>query len=231
MKKVSGAVRAFNSLVVLILAAVFSSAAIAAQIDAAALEKISDQAAQGQSVKLIVRLKGSSTAQAVDASARAALRSAISTKQQNLIKRHHGWAKTAKPYREAPYIALETNQAGLAALLADPDVSSIEEDIPLELTLNDTPMIVNADQAWSAGYRGAGQEVAILDTGVDTAHPFFAGKIAAEACFSHNSASTVSLCPNGQDSQIGPGSGKQCSDSNSSAEPFTRPSTTGVSMP
>ena len=213
MNKVSGAVRAFNFSIVLILAAVLSSAAIAVQIEPSALAKLSDKAAKGESVKLIVRLKGVSSAKAIDASSRAALRSTISAKQQNLLKRHSGLLKAVKHYREAPYVALETDQTGLAALLADADVSSIEEDIPFELSLNDTPLIINADQAWSAGYRGAGQAVAILDTGVDTAHAFFAGKIVAEACFSQNSASTSSLCPNGQGSQIGPGSGIQCSDS------------------
>ncbi|MHB8915904.1 MAG: S8 family peptidase, partial [Thiobacillus sp.] len=213
MNTVFGAVRAFSSTVVLVLAAVFSSAALAAHIDPDALVKLSDKAARGEPVKLIVRLKGDSSAKAADTNSRAVLRSLISAKQQGLLKRHGGWFKTVKHYRETPYVALETNQKGLAALLADGDVTSIEEDIPVEMTLNDTPVIVNADQAWSSGYRGAGQAVAILDTGVDTAHPFFAGKIVAEACFSQNGTSTTSRCPNGQNSQIGPGSGMSCSDS------------------
>ena len=212
MNTVSGALRAFRSSVVLVLAAIVSSAALAAQIDPAALQKLSDKAARGEPVKLIVRLKGDSSAKAPNANARAAIRGLISAKQQGLLKRHGGGLKTVKHYRETPYVALETDQKGLAALLADGDVVSIEEDIAVEMTLNETPVIVDADQAWGSGYRGAGQAVAILDTGVDTAHPFFAGKIVAEACFSRNSASTTSRCPNGQNSQIGTGSAVPCSD-------------------
>ena len=212
MNSLSGAMRAFCSSIVVVFAVVFSSPAMAARIDPATLEKLSAKLALGEPVKLIVRIKGVASANTTDANLRAALRSAISNKQQSLLKRHGGWVKAVKHYRETPYVALETNQTGLSALLADGDISSIEEDIPLKLSLNDTPAIIDADLAWSAGYRGAGQAVAILDTGVDTAHAFFAGKIAAEACFSHNSTSTTSLCPNGQDSQIGPGSGIPCND-------------------
>ena len=212
MNTISGAVRAFSTALVLTLAAVCSSAALAAQVDPTVLAKISDKAARGEPVKLIVRLKGDSSAKALNANARATLRSSISAKQLGLLKRHGAWFKTVKQYRETPYVALETDEKGLAALLADGDVTSIEEDIPLKMTLNETPLIIDADLAWNSGYRGAGQAVAILDTGVDTAHPFFAGKIVAEACFSQNGTSTTSRCPNGQNSQIGTGSGVSCSD-------------------
>ena len=214
MTMVSGAMRALSSSVVLVFAVVFSSAAMAAKIDPVALEKLSGKLMQGEPVKLIVRMKGTPSANTSDVRLRAAMRSAISAKQQNMLRRHGSLLKAVKRYRETPYIALETQQTGLSALLADADVSSIEEDIPLEISLNETPAITDADLAWNAGYRGAGQAVAVLDTGVDTAHPFFDGKIAAEACFSHNSSSTTSLCPNGQDTQIGPGSGVPCNDPN-----------------
>jgi subtilisin family serine protease len=42
---------------------------------------------------------------------------------------------------------------------------------------------IGADQAWGAGYQGATAKVAILDTGIDQAHPDFAGQIAAEQNF------------------------------------------------
>jgi subtilisin family serine protease len=49
------------------------------------------------------------------------------------------------------------------------------------------------------GYSGAGQTIAILDSGVDKTHPFLAGKVVSEACFSSNNASdgATSVCPGG----------------------------------
>lgn len=89
--------------------------------------------------------------------------------------------------------------------------------------------MIEADAAWQAGYSGQGWYVAIFDTGVDTSHEMFAGKTIAEACFSSTIegiisafvymqictvflvGSSVSACPNGEDTQFGPGSGQTCS--------------------
>ncbi|MGH7359090.1 MAG: S8 family peptidase, partial [Acidimicrobiia bacterium] len=49
------------------------------------------------------------------------------------------------------------------------------------------------------GYTGAGRAVAVLDTGIDLDHPFFADAIVAEACFSAggktDGTTGLSLCP------------------------------------
>jgi subtilisin family serine protease len=58
---------------------------------------------------------------------------------------------------------------------------------------------------WAAGYTGGGQVVAVLDTGVDSAHPFLTGKVVEEACYSDDSN-----CPNGLTTQTGVGSGVNC---------------------
>ncbi|MBT9566966.1 MAG: S8 family serine peptidase [Thiobacillus sp.] len=215
MNTVSRALGALSLSLSLLWAAAVVNPASAGQISPATFEQLSNQAEKGEPLKVIVRVAGKSSARGADARERAALRRAITVNQQSLLKRQSGWLKRAKMFREVPYVAVETDRSGLAALVADADVVSIEEDIRVEMTLNETPAIVDADLAWAAGYRGAGQAVAVLDTGVDTSHPFFAGKIAAEACFSTNSSSTTSLCPNGQSSQTGPGAGAACTLSNS----------------
>src|SRR5258705_417618 len=51
----------------------------------------------------------------------------------------------------------------------------------------------------------SGWVVAILDTGVHGAHPFLAGKVVSEACYSAHGD-----CPNGNDEQIGAGAGETC---------------------
>src|SRR4051794_33301909 len=97
--------------------------------------------------------------------------------------------------RHHPFMAVTVDAAGLAALLADPEVTSVTEDRPVYLSLKETPTITRADKAWAEGYRGAGQTVAVIDTGVDKNHPFFGGKIVAEACFSTPGQNLVSFCP------------------------------------
>lgn len=44
--------------------------------------------------------------------------------------------------------------------------------------------LIGAGQAWAKGFTGSGFTIAILDAGVDSNHPFIAGKVDAEACFS-----------------------------------------------
>jgi hypothetical protein len=62
------------------------------------------------------------------------------------------------------------------------------------------------DQVWSRfGFSGQGATIAILDTGIQTSHPAFSGRIVHEACFSTNSSiqNSFTLCPNMEDTQTG----------------------------
>ncbi|MDE2755294.1 MAG: S8 family serine peptidase, partial [Acidobacteriota bacterium] len=54
-----------------------------------------------------------------------------------------------------------------------------------------------------------GQAIAVLDSGVDATHPFLAGKVVSEACYS-GSADGTSLCPGGAGESVLPGSGAPC---------------------
>jgi subtilisin family serine protease len=115
-------------------------------------------------------------------------------------------------YRTVPYVALEVTPAGLAALEgATSDVARVFEDEILRPVLVDSVPLIQGDQAWAAGYDGDGTTVAVLDTGVDAQHPFLAGRVVDEACFSTTSFQSVSACPNGTDQQIGVGAAEPCS--------------------
>jgi subtilisin family serine protease len=111
-------------------------------------------------------------------------------------------------YTHIPFLAMTVDAADLARLQNDPRIAGIEEDRLNQITLTDTMPLIGAPQAWAGGYSGAGQSIAILDTGFDTTHPMLQGKVVAEACFSQ--PGTASLCPNGQTQQIGAGAAINC---------------------
>lgn len=117
-----------------------------------------------------------------------------------------------KRFTFIPFIAVEVDEAELRSLMHHPMVGSIEEDKPNGLLLQQSVPLIGADRGESIQYTGAGQTIAILDTGVDKTHPFLSGKIVDEACFSTNDLNrrVTSLCPNGQIAQIGSGSGVNC---------------------
>jgi len=109
-----------------------------------------------------------------------------------------------------PLGALHADRATIRRLRQLPDVLSITEDRPHPPLLNTSVPHIGGNLAYALGYTGVGQTVAIIDTGVQTTHPYFSGRVlsAYEACFSGSSigsgsgvatgsgvANIVSLCP------------------------------------
>jgi subtilisin len=137
----------------------------------------------------------------------------VATRQAAVLTRVRGLnVRDITQFRFHPFIAMTVDATALLALIADPDVTSVSEDGIIFPMLTDTVSITRANSAWSEGFRGAGQTVAIIDTGVDSSHPFLAGKIVAEACFSNPAGGNTSLCPNGQPQQFGAGAAVHCPD-------------------
>jgi subtilisin len=116
---------------------------------------------------------------------------------------------------------LVVDRPTLLILLDDPAVLAISEDRLARPQLSQSAPMIGAPQVWASGFSGftgAGQTIAVIDTGVDKNHPFFGGRVVGEMCFSTTALisgltlfPSTSLCPNGQSSQSGPGSGVNCS--------------------
>ena len=120
-------------------------------------------------------------------------------------------AQVVRQFASVPYLAVDVDAAGLAALEgATDDVLEVLEDRVLKPQLAESGPRVEADKAWGIGLDGTGQIVAVIDSGVDSNHPFLAGKVVEEACYSSGEGGNPGDCPNGQATQIGPGAGEPC---------------------
>lgn len=135
-------------------------------------------------------------------------RAAIQEVQMNLLNSiSSNNVTTLAAYWVIPYLALEVDELVLISLINSPMVIGIEEDRFVSTSLDSSIPIVGANNAWAMGYRGGGQTVAILDTGVDSSHVFLQGRVVEEACYSSRGLFGLldSLCPNGETSQTGTG--------------------------
>ncbi|MFI6387774.1 S8 family peptidase [Nonomuraea sp. NPDC050540] len=104
-----------------------------------------------------------------------------------------------------PFVVVNGTAEELAKLAEDPRVTAVRRDRAYPPTLSSSLKQIGADQAHAQGFTGAGQTIAVLDTGIDRDHPFFQNRIVDEACFSAVDQGVESLCPNGSTTQVGPG--------------------------
>jgi subtilisin len=115
-------------------------------------------------------------------------------------------------FEYVPAVVMKANKFLLTQIKLNPLVKTVVLDQAVPMALAESIPLIGADQVWQRGYKGSGQTVAIIDSGVDGNHPALAGKVVAEACFSTTdpSVGSSSLCPNGEDEQIGQGSAVPC---------------------
>lgn len=100
------------------------------------------------------------------------------------------------------------SQAGLEALVHNPNVVKIDIDVGGGGSLVNSVPVIAADLRHAVGNTGVGTVVAVIDSGLDTDHDNLADDLLAEACFADDDGTIdgVGRCPNGSDRQTGPGS-------------------------
>ena len=121
-------------------------------------------------------------------------------------------AAYVEPINGLPLSVIEVDAQQLQEMVNAGLISDMVEDIPVPPTLQDSIPLVNADNAATLGATGAGQTIAILDSGVDAAHPFLRGRVVSEACYSSNSPTqgATTVCPGGVTNSTAAGSAAPC---------------------
>lgn len=141
-------------------------------------------------------------------------RKAISKTQKKVVSEMLSYGvRSIKRFKTIPFMAMEVDAEALEVLRSLPEVADIGEDVAVPPSLIDSISTIGADQARAEGHSGAGQTIAILDTGIDRNHPFLRGRVVAEACFSMtaDSGRYTTVCPNGQMEQFGSRTAVPCS--------------------
>lgn len=117
-----------------------------------------------------------------------------------------------KRYDAFPLLAMVVDEAALNALAADKAVTGITLDTAVDLHMDDTIPLIQANNNHFLNYTGSGWSVAILDTGVQKNHPALFGKVISEACYSSNlpAQNFASLCPGGVTSSTAVNSALNC---------------------
>jgi subtilisin len=165
------------------------------------------RAARGERIPVIVQL--STELDAPLRSSNQSRASAISRVQERVLLRAPGLGRI-KRLRLLPFVAIEADAQTLAQLESDPDVVSVQADELRHQSLTTSVPLIGAPTAWSLGASGKGWSIAVLDTGVDKSHPFLAGRVVSEACYSSDfSGFAESTCPGGDGAAIN--SGLPCS--------------------
>jgi hypothetical protein len=110
-------------------------------------------------------------------------------------------ARITRRFARVPAVAVTAERAGMLQMYADPRVRAIEPDEGGSGLLLQAEPLIGLDMVKTAGFRGTGLHVAVIDSGVDGTHPDLAGRVVDEACFCGSNC-----CPDGSSMQLGAGS-------------------------
>jgi subtilisin family serine protease len=121
---------------------------------------------------------------------------------------NNGWMKSASTDSGLGVVHARLSYDELSTLFAkaDPRILRVELNRPVaKASLSNSTPLIGMPTAWNAGYRGAGQYVIVLDTGIRKDHEMFkmngVSKVVYEACFGSNyvnpaeQANYASICP------------------------------------
>ncbi len=109
------------------------------------------------------------------------------------------------------YTLEEFREGSFTAANFESAINHLDYSKPL---LNQVVPLIQADDAWArtTPRTGDNQKIIVIDTGVDTSHPFLSGAVVSERCYAQgpDGIGGTGACPNGLDTQTGSGSAAPC---------------------
>jgi len=111
-----------------------------------------------------------------------------------------GGVEVVREYEVLPAFVLELDAAARAQVAVHPDVLAVAPMQYGGAALAETVVQIGADELHARFYRGGGGVLALLDSGVDAAHPDIAGRVDHEECI------CARCCPGGGNRASGEGS-------------------------
>lgn len=185
--------------------------------DAAAVEEVREELAEGDRTRVIVmtdarqRPEADLGPQQVDAQ-HAAIAASLDDLDESLAGTDSRLVSTLE---SVPSAAYSVTEEGLEALLDNPEVVSVVLDGEVRATLGSSTKVIGSGRLNTAGVRGNGFEggegrfaIAVVDSGVDSGHKALAGKVVAQGCWV-----TDKSCPGKVNSTTAKGSGEECTHS------------------
>lgn len=109
-------------------------------------------------------------------------------------------------FARVPALALEIDARALRRLAAVASVRRIELESGGSGAMLQSAPLAHVSDTLNAGLTGAGAKIAVIDSGIDTNHADFTGRIVAQQCFCSGQAGATGCCPNTMDTMSGPGS-------------------------
>ncbi len=101
--------------------------------------------------------------------------------------------------RQVPLVnawSAEVDREMLGAMEASDSIAYVTPNQPMSLQLNRSSIATGAPAFWDAGILGQGESIAIIDSGIDSSHPMFAGIQIEPQVFSRNFPSNRCLFDN-----------------------------------
>ena len=186
------------------------------EIEATHRLRVLDKAATQGRVRIVVGLQTDALhkPQVSDRQAMQNWRRALARSQNRVLDELTGHnVSVLGKFRYVNFVTLEVDSLAVEVLAGLDEVVSIREDIHVAPQMASSNVVIGSPDAWAAGFAGQGHVVAILDTGVDSQHPYFAtgqAKVVSEACFSSTGSTYASVCPGGVSESTAVGSGANC---------------------